>query len=89
MRRAAKRDANELEIMDALRAVGATILQINETNAADLLVGFRDLNFVIEVKDGKYAKLSEGQQEWHDSWQGQRAVVRSIEEALQVIGAIE
>lgn len=47
MRRAAHRDKSEPAIIKALRAVGATVEQLH---VVDLLVGFRGLNFVLEVK---------------------------------------
>lgn len=145
-RRAAKRDGNEPQIVEALRACGATVAQINEKDIPDLLIGtdrqceivkhllfmindigadvktaqlrcdckdmeaarnilqeasdkvFSTLkvfcnhtckqNILIEVKDG-YGKLTSGQREWHLSWQGQCDVAKSVDEALQIIGAIE
>ena len=98
MRRAAKRDANEASIIAHLRAVGASVLQIDDTDAPDLLVGFRGANYLMEVKmpagkrggtsaNGQH--LSEGQEVWHLKWRGARvAVVRSPDEALAVIGAV-
>jgi hypothetical protein len=88
MRRAAKRDVNEPEIIAALKAIGATVKQLNDTNAPDLAVGFRGVNYFIEVKY-KYGKLSDGQRDWHEGWNGQSATVWNVEQALQVIGAIE
>lgn len=87
-RKAPKRDGNERAIIDALKAVGATVAQIDGTNVPDLVVGYRGVNFLIEVKDIG-GKLSKGQYEWHEQWLGQRSVVWNIEQALQVIGALE
>jgi hypothetical protein len=96
VRRAAKRDANEADIVTALRAVGATVLQIDDTDAPDLLVGFRGVNYLLEVKrpagkrggisaDGQ--RLSDGQEQWHARWRGFRpAVVTTPEQALAAIG---
>ena len=54
MRRAAKVDANQTEIVKALRQVGASVQSLAATGKGcpDLLVGIRGLNFLIEVKDG-------------------------------------
>ena len=87
MRTKAKRDANESDIIDALRSIGATVQPISETNVPDLLVGFRGVNLLMEVKIPK-GKLSTGQKSWHDTWEGQRAVVRSVDEALSVLGIL-
>ena len=88
MRTAAKRDKNEQGIIEALEQVGATVYRANGKDFPDLVVGFRGLNYLIEVKY-LYGKLSKGQHRWHESWLGQRAVVWNIEQALQVIGAID
>lgn len=87
-RKAARRDQNEDEIVVALRTIGATVYRIDGKDVVDLLVGFRGVNYAIEIKMPK-SKLKPGQQEWHDNWKGQCAVVRTVEEALQVIGAID
>jgi Holliday junction resolvase len=87
-RRAAKRDANEPEIIAALRAVGASVDSISGKDVPDLIVGFRGVNYLIEVKYLS-GKLTKGQYEWHENWKGQRAVVWNSEQALQIIGAID
>jgi hypothetical protein len=55
----------------------------------DLLVGFRGQNFLLELKDGSKRpserKLTDDQQEWHQQWRGQVAVVESVDEALRLI----
>ena len=48
-KRAAKRDDNEKEIIQALRAAGAFVQALSEI---DLLVGHRGAWHLIEVKDG-------------------------------------
>ena len=86
-RRATKRDANEPEIIKALREVGATVQTISETNVTDLLVGYQGVNYLIEVKMPK-GKLSSGQKDWHLSWDGQVSVARSVDDALSVLGIL-
>lgn len=50
-RRAARRDENEVEIVEALRAVGASVAVMpNGDGFPDLLVGFREQDFKLEVK---------------------------------------
>ena len=84
-RYAAKRDSNEQPIIQALRAIGATVQQ---TDFCDLIVGYHGQNFLLEVK-AKRGRLTKSQKRLIDDWQGQYAIVRSIDEALQVIGAID
>ena len=89
---AAKVDANQSEIVAALRAVGASVDPCHAVGAGfpDLAVGFRGANYFIEVKDGRKPpsdrKLTAAQVEWHGAWRGQVAVVTSVAEALRVVG---
>ena len=95
MRRAAKVDANQSEIVAAFRKAGATVQPLHAVGLGcpDLLVGFRGVNYAIEVKDGakppSARKLTPDQVSWHDTWRGQVAVVKSIEEALALLGICE
>ncbi len=52
MRRAAKIDRNHVEIVAALRGVGASVQDLAAVGKGcpDLLVGYRGQNYVIEVK---------------------------------------
>ena len=82
MRRAAKRDASEAAIVDALRAVGATVVR---TDWCDLTVGFRGRNFALECKTGK-GKLTRSQTDLLRTWAGHYDIVRTPEDALAAIG---
>ena len=93
MRRAAKVDDNQGEIVAALRGVGASVELLHRVagGCPDLLVGWRGQNFLIEVKDGakppSERKLTGWQQDWHAAWRGSVAVVTTVDEALAAIGA--
>lgn len=86
-------DANQKEIVAALRKVGATVQTLHEVGKGcpDLLVAFRGVNYLLEVKDGKKTpskqRLNEDEQEWHAKWGGPVHVVRSVDEAIRVLGA--
>ena len=86
MRRVARVDANQREITAALRKVGATVqpLHMVGRNFPDLLVGYRQRNYLLEVKSGK-GTLSTGQSEWALTWRGHYAEVHSVDEALLAI----
>jgi Holliday junction resolvase len=88
MRRAAKRDTVERVIVEALRGVGATVHYISAPGVPDLLVGFRDVTYLLEVKTGK-GEPTEAQQLFFSEWRGQAAIVRSVDDALRSIGAID
>lgn len=87
-----KTDRNQPEIVKALRDVGATveILAAVGKGCPDLLVGYRGINYAIEVKDGERApseqRLTPDQDDWHARWRGHVEVVRSVDEALFAIG---
>ena len=94
MRRAAKVDANQGQVVAALRAAGASVQLLHAVGEGcpDLLVGYKGLNMLLEVKDGSKPpsaqKLTPQQEEWHRDWRGHRVVVNSPEAALTAIGAI-
>lgn len=84
---AVSRDENELAIVRALEAVGATVQRLDVP--CDLLVGFRGKNFLLEVKRPK-EKLTLTQELFGKTWRGTPvAIVRSEREALQAIGAVK
>lgn len=91
MRRAAKVDANQAEIVAALRKIGASVQPLHAVGAGcpDLLVGWRGMTSLLEVKDGSKPpsarKLTEDQVKWHAEWRGQVTVVSTVEEAIQAV----
>lgn len=94
MRRAARVDANQEQIVVALRAAGASVQVISAVGKGvpDLLVGFRNANWLLECKDGdkppSERKLTGDQVEWQSKWRGSCCVVLSADEALRAIGVL-
>ncbi len=86
MRRAAKRDVNEPEIVAALERVGAVVFRVSGAGLPDLLVSFRGRWTPIEVKSGKN-KLTEAQAA--SFMRTPFAIVRDREQALKAIGAVK
>lgn len=92
MRWAAKTDANQDQVVSALRAAGAIVQSLAAIGkgVSDLLVNFRGSLFLLEIKDGSKVpskqKLTKAQLEWHQFWPVK--VVNSPEQALRAIGAI-
>lgn len=95
MRRAARTDANQREIVVALLMAGATVYDTSRIGSGfpDLAVGYRSVTYLLEVKDGKKSpsqkKLTEKEAQFHALWRGHCAIVESVDEALRVIGAIK
>ncbi len=92
MRKVASVDANQHEIVSALRACGCDVQLLHQLGGGvpDLLVGVKGKNFLLEVKDGNKApskqRLTSDECEWHKSWRGQAVVVRNVKEAIQAVG---
>lgn len=91
-RHANTRDANEKPIVDALIGIGASVYRLDKPS--DLLVGFRKRNFLLEVKlplgprggeTSGHHRLSGTQVEFEQTWRGQYSVVRSPEDAIDVV----
>lgn len=92
MRRAAKIDRTQPEIVAALRSVGATVQSLAAVGSGvpDLLVGFRGQTLLIECKDGKLPPsgqaLTHDQWEWHSAWRGAPVwVIRSADDAVEAL----
>jgi Holliday junction resolvase len=87
LKRAAKVDRNQPEVVKALRDRGASVQPLHGVHGGvpDLLVGFRGRNYMIEVKDGSKGSLTQRQVEWHDDWAGQVVTVTSVAEACDIV----
>lgn len=98
MRRAARIDATHTEIVAGLRACGAAVTSLAGVGAGvpDLLVSYRSRWAVLEVKqplgprggesaDGQ--RLRASQRKWLASQRAPVHVVRSLDDALEAIGA--
>lgn len=96
MRRAAKIDSNQIQVVSALRAAGASIQSLSAVGKGvpDLLCKYQGTFYLIEVKDGQKPpsarKLTPDQVKWHEKWKcAFLGVVESPDEALRFIGAIK
>jgi hypothetical protein len=90
MRRAARRDDNEKQIIDALRRCGAYVKAINDDGTFDLLVAYNNRTFLIEIKDGAKSpsarKLTDAEQKFHDEWPNDNLfIVNTVDEALALL----
>jgi hypothetical protein len=86
VRRAAKVDQNQEQIVTALRGYGASVQSLAPigNGCPDLLVAKGGRMYLMEVKRGK-AEPNELQKRWHIEWRSEVHVVRSVDEALSVI----
>ena len=98
--RAARIDANQPEIVRALRKAGCSVQPLHTVGGGvpDLLVCIPGLNhpsaksglYLLEIKDGakppSARQLTPDQKAWHRDWCGPVHVVESIEAALAAVG---
>ena len=94
MIRAARTDANQTEIVEGLRKIGAVVIITSQLkNAFDILVAYRSKLYIMEIKDGKKPKsshrLTEGELKCKAKVEGVGVpynVVLSLDEAIRVVG---
>lgn len=95
MRRRAAVDRNQSEIVNALRRIGCTVHCTHQQGDGfpDIVVGFRGVNYLLEIKDGtkpaSAQALTKDEADWHEAWQGRVVVVNSITAALEAVGAYD
>jgi len=88
MRYAARVDANQAQIVSALRAAGAYVWIIGLP--VDLLVGYKGHTFLVEVKNGSKKRFTSLQDDFFANWTGGTLVrVDGPEAALRMIGVIK
>jgi hypothetical protein len=91
VRRAARVDANQRAVVEALRAMGATVQLLHAVGKGcpDLLVGFAGRNVLLEVKDGNKRPsaraLTPDEERFAATWRGQAAVVLGPAEAIDFV----
>jgi len=88
MRRAARVDANQEQIVSALRGAGAYVWIIGLP--VDLLVGYKNHTFLVEIKTDSKKRLTKLQADFFENWSGSTlARIDSPEAALRMIGVIK
>ena len=87
MRYAARVDANQDQIVSALRAAGAYVWIIGLP--VDLVVGFRGHTFLVEIKSTSKKRLTGLQADFFENWSGSTlSRIDSPEAALRMIGVV-
>jgi hypothetical protein len=87
MRYAARVDANQTEIVMALRKAGAYVWVIGLP--VDLLVGYKGHTFLVEVKTTSKKRLTSLQADFFKNWTGGSLErIETPEQALKMIGVL-
>jgi len=88
MRYAARVDQNQDQVVTALRAAGAYVWIIGLP--VDLLVGYQNHTWLMEIKSNDKKKLTKIQHNFFEHWIGGTLCrVDNAEAALRAIGAIK
>jgi hypothetical protein len=94
VRRAAKVDANHGDISKAARGIGATFqsLAMVGQGCPDAVIGFREKNYLIEIKDGSKSpserRLTAAEAEWHRDWRGHVAIIENVDQLFALLGVV-
>ena len=89
--RAKRTDANQTEIVEGLRKHGYKVFITSMVGAGfpDIVCGAHGYNFFFEIKDGSkppsHRKLTPPEREFHNTWQGQIAIITCLEDALDYL----
>ena len=94
LRRAAKVDRNQPEIVEAFRRMGCYVLIISQLkNCCDLMISKGRQTAAIEIKDGSLPKskrqLTEGEMDFMHSWKGLYFIVESLDDVVRVVRELE
>jgi hypothetical protein len=82
-----KVDSNQTRVVKALRELGATVQHLHSVGKGcpDLLVGYKSVNVLLEIKRDETKKLTPDQVIWHHNWRGQVATVATAQQAYDVV----
>lgn len=88
MRRIAKVDRNQPEIVAVFRQLGFEVLHVHQLKGCfDILVSKDSRNHCIEIKDGtlppSQRKLTIDERKFHERWKAPVHIINSVEEVLQ------
>ena len=84
-------DDNQKQVVSELRKLGISVAVTSDLGHGfpDLVIGYKGLNFLIELKDGKKPpskrKRTQDQKDFQHDWSGWYAVACSLHEILYYI----
>ena len=83
MRRAAKIDNNQTDLVRELREMGFSVLLLHRVGSGcpDILVGRAGRNLLVEIKQGR-GKLTPDEDAFLSEWRGAAIVARTADEVL-------
>lgn len=95
MRRIARTDSNQSEIIKLFKAAGYSVQSLAQlgNGVPDLLLGRNGVNHLVEIKDGdrppSERRLTADQKRWIQRWKGRVYVITSKEDAIRMMEMLE
>lgn len=95
MRRAAKVDSNQPEIVEYLRSLGCSVWHTHQLGKGfpDIAVGFGGVTMLAELKDGSKPisaqKLTPDEEKFRITWKGCVYLIRSEEDAKNMVNTMK
>lgn len=82
-----KVDTNQPDIVRGLRQLGVSVAYTHTLGRGfpDVVAGHKGRSYLLEIKTGK-DDLTADERAWHAGWKGDVYVVRSLEDAMAVMG---
>lgn len=82
-------DANQAEIVGALRRLGCSVLDLSRAGRGcpDALVGYGGLSILAEIKTEK-GKLNERQREFLNQWTGGCYLLRTVDDCAELANTL-
>lgn len=90
MRRAARVDVNQRQITKELRAAGFSVAITSQLGKGfpDLVIGYKGVNLMVELKATSKDKLTPHEVEFRDNWKGQYLIAWSSEMIIEEFNLI-
>mgnify|MGYP003636766495 FL=1 len=91
MRIRARVDANQKKIVSQLREIGCSVLHTHQLGkgAPDIIVGYNNLNYLVEIKDGDkpkaQQKLTPDEVKFQSEWKGNYYVINCFDKLRDII----
>lgn len=94
MRRAARIDDNQREVVEAFRALGCSVLHTHQLGhgAPDIIIALHNETVSIEIKDGtkplSQRGLTPDEIEFHKTWKGRIEIVENVHDVELIVKSI-
>lgn len=87
MRRAARADINQPDIVRKLRSMGASIWHTHTLGRGgpDIVIGYCGVNVLAEIKRDEREQLTLAEYKFHAAWRGHIVTIRNERDAVQLL----